>query len=73
MSRIGQQSTHAVQCVVCDQKYGNAQEHRCPFAGVDHANMHRETNARIVLLTEAVQALVERVRRLESPAGGKDG
>lgn len=58
-------STHQVKCIVCDQTYGNKQEHRCPFKGVDHANKHRETERRIMVLTHETDILSCRVQELE--------
>jgi len=55
-------STHQVTCMVCEQTFGNHEEHTCPFTGIEHAKMHRDASARLVLLEEAVKALVARER-----------
>jgi hypothetical protein len=59
--RIGERSTHQVKCVVCEQTYGNAASHDCPFKGLG--------------LRRKLEAIEERLARLEgrsSQATGKD-
>lgn len=52
-----------LKCLVCDQVFRGG--HRCPFAGVDHANMHREMMRRITLLEDEVRELRSLVTPLD--------
>lgn len=58
-----------MRCIVCDAVYGNAQEHRCPFKGVEHANKHRETERRIISLENEVAELRATIHRLDESEG----
>lgn len=64
--KLGQKSTHQVECLVCKQKFGNAQHHDCPYRGVSHAKMHEELRERIDDLEQTVRVLMDKISKLES-------
>ncbi len=55
--RIGQRSTHDVQCLVCKQTFGNAAYHECPYKGIPHREKHDALEARVT----ALEAIVARL------------
>lgn len=69
-SIIGKKSTYKVKCAVCDQTFGDAGGHNCPFEGVELANMLREMRASIRSLESEVRDLRMQIRDM---ANGVDG